>query len=77
LYACRFWDDHLKHTDFKTYLFQKIETLFKEKFLFWLETLSLTRNIGLAQSASETVNMWLASSQDVSITAGPMRNTNN
>jgi hypothetical protein len=37
----------------------------------------LTRNIGLAQSASATVNMWLASSQDVSITTGPMRNTNN
>ena len=69
LYACRFWDNHLKHTDYKTELFRKVETLFKEKFLFWLETLSLTRNIGLAQSASAAVNMWLASSQDVSITA--------
>jgi hypothetical protein len=37
----------------------------------------LTRNIGLAQSAFATVNMWLASSLGVSITAGPMRNTNN
>ena len=33
LYACRFWDDHLKHTDFKTDLFGKVETFFKEKFL--------------------------------------------
>jgi hypothetical protein len=73
LYACRFWDDHLKHTDFKTDLFRKVETLFKEKFLFWLETLSLTRNIGLAPSAFATLNMWLASSQGVSIVAGPMR----
>ena len=77
LYACRFWDDHLKHTDFKTDLFQKVETLFKEKFLFWLETLSLTRNVGLAPSAFATLIMWLASSQTVSITAGPMRNANN
>jgi hypothetical protein len=77
LYACRFWGDHLKHTDSKTDLFRKVETLFKEKFLFWLETLSLTRNIGLARSACATVNMWLASGQDVSITAGPMRNTKN
>jgi hypothetical protein len=74
-YACRFWDDHLKQTDFNMDLFRKVETLFKEKFLFWLEALSLTRNIGLAPSAFATLNIWLASSF-VSITAGPMRNTN-
>jgi hypothetical protein len=68
-YACRFWDDHLKHTDFKVDLLRKVETLFKEKFLFWLEALSLTRNMGLAQSAFATLNMWLASSLGVSITA--------
>ena len=77
LYACRFWDDHLKQTDIKTDLFRKVETLFKEKFLFWLETLSLTRNIGLAPSALATLNMWLASGHGVSTTAGPMRNANN
>jgi hypothetical protein len=79
LYSCRFWDDHLKHTDFKTDLLRNVETLMKEKFLFWLEALSLTRNIGLAPTAFATLNMWFASSQPegVSITAGPMRNTNN
>jgi hypothetical protein len=77
LYACRFWDDHLKHTDFKTGLLRNVEALFKEKFLFWLEALSLTRNIGLAPSAFASLNMWLASSQGVRITAGPMRNTKN
>jgi NACHT domain len=76
LYACRFWDDHLKHTDFETDLFEKAETVFKEKFLFWLETLSLTRNIGLAPSAFATLNMWLASSQGVSITASLIRYVN-
>jgi hypothetical protein len=76
LYACRFWDDHLKHTDFKADLFRKVETLFKEKLLFWLEALSLTRNIGLAPSALATLNMWLASNQGVSITSGPMAITN-
>ena len=54
LYACRFWDDHLKHTDFKMDLFGKVESFFKEKFLFWLETFSLTRIIGLAPSAFAT-----------------------
>ena len=70
LYASRFWVHHLKHTDFKTDLFQKVETLFKEKFLFWLEILSLTRNIVHAPSAFATLNMWLPSSdssQGVSI----------
>ncbi len=66
LYACRSWDDHLKHTDFKTDLFEKVEKLFKEKFLFWLEALSLTGNIGLASLAFATLNMWLMSSQGVS-----------
>jgi hypothetical protein len=78
LYACRFWGDHLKHTDFKADLFRKVETFFKEKFLFWLEALSLTGIIGgVAPSAFATLNMWLASSQGVSITAGPMINANN
>jgi hypothetical protein len=76
-YACRFWDDHLEHTGFKVDLFRKVETFFKEKFLFWLEALSLTRIVGLAPSAFATLNMWLASGQGVSMTAGPMRNTNN
>ncbi len=66
LYACRFWDDHLKHTDLKMDLFEKVEKLFKEKFLFWLEALSLTGNIGLAPSAFATLSMWLVSSQGVS-----------
>ena len=77
LYACRFWDDHLKQAYFTTDLFRKVETLFEEKFLFWLEALSLTRNIGLSPSVFATLNMWLSSRQDVSITAGPMRNANN
>ena len=72
LYSCHFWGDHLKHTDFKADLFQKVETLFNEKLLFWLEALSLTRNIGLAPSAFATLNEWLASSQGVSTTC-PVR----
>ena len=77
LYACRFWDFHLKQTGFTTDLFRKVETLFKDKFLFWLEALSLTRNIRLASSAIATLNMWLASSQGVSTTASQIRNANN
>jgi hypothetical protein len=67
----------MKHTDFKTDLFRKVLTLFKGKFLFWLEMLSLTRNLRLAPSAFATLNTWLGSNQGVSRTAGPMRNPKN
>ncbi len=52
-------------TNFK--LFGKLQTLFKEKLLFWLEALGLTSNMGLASPAFSTLNAWLASSQGVSI----------
>ncbi len=77
LYACRFWDDHLEHTDFKTDIFGKLQTFFKEKFLFWLETLSLTGDMGLASPAFSTLNVWLTSSQGVSIIVDSMRKANN
>ncbi len=77
LYVCRFWDYHMKHTDFKRVLFRKVQTLFKEKILFWLEALSLTRNLRLAPSAFATLNKWLASNQGVGTTVGPMRNADN
>ena len=77
LYACGFWDDHLKHTGFKADLLGKVEALFKEKFPYWLEALSLNKNIGLALSAFATLDMSLASSKGVSTTAGPMRSANN
>jgi len=77
LYACRFWDDHLEHIDFETDLFGKLQTFFKEKFLFWLEALSLTSDMGLASPALSTLNVWLASSQDVSIIVDSMRKANN
>ena len=81
LYACRFWGDHLKYTDFKMDLYRKVEKFFKKKFLFWLEALSLTRTVGLAPSAFATLDMWLhrecASSLGVSIIVGPTRNANN
>ena len=75
-YACRFWSSHLIQTDFNSDLFRKIETFFKHKFLFWLEALSLARIISLASSAFAHLNMWLASSQGVSVTADLMRNAN-
>ena len=67
-YACCFWDDHLEGLDFKTDLVVKLQAFFETKFLFWLEALSLTSNVGLALPALSSLSIWLASEQDVSIT---------
>ncbi|KAF8265520.1 hypothetical protein EI94DRAFT_1831160 [Lactarius quietus] len=58
-YACRLWDYHLKHLDFDTDLVGKLETFFKEKFLFWLEALSLMDNVSLATPALSSLSIWL------------------
>jgi len=73
LYACRFWDDHLEYINFETDLFVQLRTFFEEKFLFWLEALSLTRDVGLASAACSALNVWLASGQGVSIIVNSIR----
>jgi len=76
-YACRFYDDHLEHLGFETGLFGKLRAFFETRFLFWLEALSLTGDMGLASPALSTLNVWLTSSQGVSIIVDSMRKANN
>jgi len=76
-YACRFWDDHLGHLDFETDLFEKLQTFFEKKFLFWLEVLSLMSNVGLASPALSSLSVWLVSGEGVSITVDSMERANN
>ena len=60
-YACCFWDDHLEHVCFEQGLVTKVQLLFEDKFLFWLEVLSLTSTLGLAAPALRSLEVWLAS----------------
>jgi len=76
LYACRFWDDHLEHIDFEVDLFVQLRTLFENKFLFWLEALSVTSNVGIASPALSALDVWLASGQGVSRIVDSMRKAN-
>jgi len=76
-YACRFWDDHLEHTDFETDLFVQLRIFFEKKLLFWLEALSLTSDVGLASAALSALNAWLASGQGVSRIVDSMKKANN
>ncbi|KAJ7435581.1 hypothetical protein B0H11DRAFT_2257037 [Mycena galericulata] len=61
LYACRFWGDHLERVAFSHDLAEKVQSLFHEKILFWLEVLSLTGEIRLASLALSAATSWLAS----------------
>ena len=72
-YACRLWDDHLEHLDFETDLFNKLQTFFAKKFLFWLEALSLLNGVGLASLALSSLRIWLTSGHGVSITVDSMK----
>ncbi len=77
LYACRFWDDHLEHINFETDLFGKLRTFFEKKFLFWLEALSLTSDVGLASAACSALEVWLTSGLGVSIIVDSLRKGSN
>ncbi len=77
LYACRYWDDHLKHLDFDIDLFNKLRAFFDKNFLFWLEVLSLTSNVRLASPALSSLDAWLVSGQSVSVNVDLIRQANN
>jgi AAA ATPase domain len=58
-YASIYWDDHLEQTPFQNELFEKLQALFKTKFLFWLEVLSIKTSVGLASPALSSSSIWL------------------
>ena len=60
-YACCFWANHLKHILFDGEVIDKMKLFFEEKFLFWLEVLSLIGSISLVSPALSFVKVWLAS----------------
>jgi NACHT domain len=58
-YSCIFWDKHLKHLAFEDDLFTKLLFLFEEKFLFWLEVLSVKNSVAIALPALSSLVLWL------------------
>jgi NACHT domain len=62
-YSCIFWDNHLEHVAFEHDLFTSLRSLFENKFLFWLEVLSIMNNMGVASPALSSLKTWLRSDQ--------------
>jgi hypothetical protein len=65
-YASVFWGIHLKGLAFEDNLFTKLQFLFGEKFLFWLEVLSLKNSVGIALPALSSLLLWLQQEVGVS-----------
>ncbi|PPQ94613.1 hypothetical protein CVT25_011427 [Psilocybe cyanescens] len=60
-YACLFWDDHLEHLSFDEVIFGQLRKFFEDKFLFWLEVLSITDTVSLAMQACLMFKNWMHS----------------
>ena len=61
-YSCRFWSEHLVEEDDKhgrSALLQEMHNFLYDRFLFWLEVLSLTKEVSVAQRALLTAIRWL------------------
>jgi energy-coupling factor transporter ATP-binding protein EcfA2 len=57
-YSCRFWADHIAGTSFNSKLDQEVDKLLLNKFLFWLEVLSLIGMVGHAPRALSKIIAW-------------------
>jgi len=66
-YACCFWDDHLERIKCSGDLLVQVRSLFYDKFLFWLEVLSIKGSVGLAIPALSSLNVWLTSGQGIEV----------
>jgi len=65
LYSCRFWADHLAHvSDFSSDMFESLQAFMQEKFLFWLEVLSVRGEVAVAKSALLSLQEWINQMHD-------------
>ncbi|KAI0310215.1 WD40-repeat-containing domain protein, partial [Amylostereum chailletii] len=57
-YACRFWATHLQHSTFDEGICDQVRCFLFEKLLFWLEALSLLREVSTAASGLTYAIQW-------------------
>ncbi|EIN03253.1 hypothetical protein PUNSTDRAFT_139726 [Punctularia strigosozonata HHB-11173 SS5] len=59
VYSARYWADHLEEMAYNSALLQMAERLLKDKFLFWLEVLSLLGSVSTCASALLKLKEWI------------------
>jgi hypothetical protein len=64
-YACRFWADHLRGTDFESDFLPYLNDFFRRQLLYWLEVLSLTKAVHIASPALLSIVDWVQVSASI------------
>ncbi|KAH7874982.1 uncharacterized protein C8R40DRAFT_1272626 [Lentinula edodes] len=64
LYACCFWDLHLEKLEQKDWCLPILQKFFYNYSLFWIETLSLTRNMHVASRAATIIRKIIGNAKD-------------
>ena len=57
-YACRFWTEHLKKCDFDYEIAQEVEYFMINEFLYWLEVMSVLREVNRVAQRLRSVITW-------------------
>jgi hypothetical protein len=57
-YSCLFWADHLQATAFSLELLHKVKGFMRTRFLYWLEVLSLVKEVRMAKGILKVVVDW-------------------
>jgi hypothetical protein len=57
-YSSRFWADHLRATAFSLELLFKVKAFIRARFLYWLEVLSLVKDVSIATQTLRTIVEW-------------------
>ena len=57
-YACRFWTDHIHKCDFDEQIASEVEDFMANEFLYWLEVMSLVREVNRVAQGLRSVITW-------------------
>jgi hypothetical protein len=57
-YACCFWTDHIYKCDFDVQIAREVEWFMTNQFLYWLEVMSLLRNVNRVTQGLRSVVAW-------------------
>jgi hypothetical protein len=58
-YSCRFWADHLRATAFEPDILAAVQFLMHTQLLYWLEVMSLIKEVNIASQALLFVSNWV------------------
>jgi hypothetical protein len=61
VYSCHFWADHLQATIFDLKVFEAVKEFFHTKLLYWMEVLSLIKEMNTAMHALALTANWMVS----------------